>query len=381
MAGIPFAPQFGGFTMAGQNQGGMVAGAPPRPQQTVTLDDVARSSAEADKLKQQQAHLQQMMQMASEAKNGGPLGALAQALTMGFIGRKQSKARDASASALESAMKSQAGYDKYERELEDVKKREREMEDFYRTLHESRKDKAEERAFQRETRAKTPFEQYQENPEGYTAFSQATRAPKSPIQATVSGRNVLLDPETGGTVRDLGEAPKTASQLTDERKQDEKRVALTQRLDALDTLVDYVNRPNFASTVGKFDASGPSRWLGEAFNTEDSVLARDIETFLEAESLRVGGEALKGSQTEREWEKVLRSLPSLKDHPEVWQAFLGRAITTMARTNPELSEELEGLRSRLPGAKEAKQFSDDFRSRLSPEALAILEAAEKAQTP
>lgn len=188
----------------------------------------------------------------------------------------------------------------------------------------------------------------------YSAPEDATSS-KSPIKLTEINpetnetEEFLAHPATGieiqGTRRVTKAAPgPSATEIKAGETKSAKQAAERSLITKMEIFGEIMGNERFSNVVGPRDAGLTSKAVGSFFNTDDSQLFRRLEQMSGKEVLRLGGEVLKGSQTEGEWERVALAIPQPKDHEGVWAQWYSDAIRTITSGAPHLAEKLEPLR-------------------------------------
>lgn len=295
---------------------------------------------------------QQMQQKMGGRQWGGLFGAVE-----GAIKNRPSK-REEYSNALMEALSQQQGLDQYDSTLGTAQ-------DLFMRGQEAEIDESTKAKYREPKDSRTPE---QKNMEAYIQLIQDPNTPdevkrnaqywlgmderQQPNYGTANiGGNVV--PTVDGRPQMDQPLGKTETTLTQEAKQAEKEkekdYGSRQLVEKMRGFSELITAPNFGSTVGPLDSSWASKAMGGLFNTKDYQLHRKAEQLGGQEVLRLGAEVLKGSQTEGEWERVSRALPSTKDHPEVWRNWYDTALKTIMAGRPDLAGELDPLRKTVLG--------------------------------
>jgi hypothetical protein len=131
-------------------------------------------------------------------------------------------------------------------------------------------------------------------------------------------------------------------------KQEEQRRNDDDLLGSLYKAADLMSTPNFHDAVGPLDDwTAP---IGGLFNSDDSRTRSAAERYLKTEVLDESAK-MKGPITEKEWPKVERTKPSLKDHADKWvDWYLDQVLPALKRSQPHLVEQIEKLEQQVLSA-------------------------------
>jgi len=193
----------------------------------------------------------------------------------------------------------------------------------------------------------------QQPPEQQAALLERLLPGQKPDKTTMGTANIggMVVPTINGVPQMDKSYGQTESAITaeDKKKQaaDDKASGHVVLAEKMRSFTDLLTDPNFESSVGPYDSNFAVRGFGKLFDTENSRVHRKIDRLAGKEVLDLGALALKGSQTEGEWQRVAATLPSDSDHAAVWYAWFNDALRILEAGAPELVEKLEPLRKQI----------------------------------